>query len=122
MNLDDITNYIFIIAFLVIAVFAIISLSPLIIKKIKSSSKKPYQYGEKKPVKILKVEDMNMDQEVRQQTYPCIKITVETMPGKQAFFAMLFPRDEIPKIGDSIDIQFDPKNPTLAAPSRLVVY
>ena len=76
------------------------------VKKAKMLAKR----GQKTTTKILNVKDTGIS--VNNAYY--IKITVEITPGVKAEIQGLYYRTNIPRVGDMIDVLFDPANPSIA--------
>jgi len=86
----------------------VVALGPLAVSAIKNHLKKKRlrQVGIKASAKILKVEDtgitVNMD--------PYVNITVQMPNGNNATFQMLVSRVGIPRLGDVIEVIYDPSD------------
>jgi ABC-type dipeptide/oligopeptide/nickel transport system permease component len=76
--------------------------------------KRLMQTGQRTTAKILNVQDTGMTVNMN----PYVNITVETTSGNQATFKMMVPRIQIPRPGDTMEILFDPADPTVAVPAN----
>lgn len=90
----------------------VISFGPMVnnLMKTVKTAKLLAKRGQKTRAKILNIQDTGIS--VNNAYY--IKITVETTPGVKAEIQGLYSRINIPRVGDMIDILFDPGNPSIA--------
>jgi len=68
--------------------------------------------GAKTTAKIISVQDTG----ITVNNSPYAKFIVEVKPGIQAQFSLTVSRLSIPRPGDSIEVYYDPSNPTDAVP------
>jgi len=74
--------------------------------------KKLMAIGAKTMAKIISVQDTG----ITVNNAPYAKYTVEVKSGVQAQFSMMVNRLSIPRPGDSIEVYYDPSNPSDAVP------
>jgi len=93
----------------------VISFAPFIKNMMGNSAKKKrlQQVGQKTGAKILDVQDTGMTVNMN----PYVKVTVEMPGGKSATFQVLVSRVQIPRIGDVIQVLYDPADPTIVMPA-----
>lgn len=84
--------------------------SPLITGAMKNAQKKKrlMQIGQKATAKIVSVRDTG----ITVNNNPYVEITVEIKPGVQATFSTMIARYAAIRIGDSIEVLYDPSNPS----------
>lgn len=88
--------------------------SPLITGSLENRKKKKrlQQIGQKTMAKILSIQNTG----IRVNNNPYVKMSVEVKPGITANFQMIVSLFQVPQVGDSIEILYDPANPSDAVP------
>lgn len=98
-----------------VVVIMLASFGPVAMSAIKNSQKKKHllQVGQKTTGTILDVRDTGVTVNMN----PYVKITVQTKNGVKAEFQMLISRVQIPRVGDEIELLYDPSDPTSVMPA-----
>lgn len=95
-----------------------LGLRPLISSKLAVSKmrKQLRMTGVKGTARVLSVSDTG----ITINNSPFAKITIEVKPGITAQFSATVGRLNIPRAGDTIEVVYDPSNPSVVLPSNLL--
>lgn len=115
IGVKEITSFVPFIFIVIIFLIMGAAFSPLLKGSRENAKKKKLlkERGQRKTTKVISVEDTG----ITVNNNPYVKITVETTSGTQATFQQMVPRIKIPRPGDTIEILYDPSDPTMAMPA-----